>query len=243
MLARVFRMFPILEKRQAQRGGTLSGGEQQMLAIARALMARPRLLLLDEPSLGLAPLIVKQIFAAIKGLNETEGLTVFLVEQNAFHALKLAHRAYVMVNGNIAMTGTGKELLARPKSAPPISKGAIEPMSLFVEDSFWVFLFMTVIIGGGAAFLAGRSLAAKWRPSWMPVAYMIPLGLALRFFHYALFEGDLLSVHYFITDTAVLIAAALLGYRLTRVSQMVNQYPWLYERAGPLTLEANRAPS
>ncbi|MGQ0485447.1 MAG: ABC transporter ATP-binding protein [Hyphomicrobiales bacterium] len=113
--ARVFRMFPILEKRQAQRGGTLSGGEQQMLAIARALMARPRLLLLDEPSLGLAPLIVKQIFAAIRDLNETEGLTVFLVEQNAFHALKLAHRAYVMVNGKIAMAGTGKELLARPE--------------------------------------------------------------------------------------------------------------------------------
>jgi len=113
--ARVFRLFPILEKRQSQRGGTLSGGEQQMLAIARALMARPRLLLLDEPSLGLAPLIVKQIFGTIKDLNEKEGLTVFLVEQNAFHALKLAHRAYVMVNGKIAMTGTGKELLARPE--------------------------------------------------------------------------------------------------------------------------------
>lgn len=114
-LARAFRMFPILEKRQGQRGGTLSGGEQQMLAIARALMARPRLLLLDEPSLGLAPLIVKQIFAAIKQLNETEGLTVFLVEQNAFHALKLAHQAYVMVNGNITMSGTGRELLSRPE--------------------------------------------------------------------------------------------------------------------------------
>jgi branched-chain amino acid transport system ATP-binding protein len=113
--ARVFRMFPILEKRQGQRGGTLSGGEQQMLAIARALMARPRLLLLDEPSLGLAPIIVKQIFAAIKELNETEGLTVFLVEQNAFHALRLAHRAYVMVNGLITMTGTGKELLSKPE--------------------------------------------------------------------------------------------------------------------------------
>lgn len=114
-LGRVFTMFPILEKRRGQRGGTLSGGEQQMLAIARALMARPRLLLLDEPSLGLAPLIVKQIFAAIKDLNQKEGITVFLVEQNAFHALKLAHRAYVMVNGNIAMSGTGKELLARPE--------------------------------------------------------------------------------------------------------------------------------
>jgi branched-chain amino acid transport system ATP-binding protein len=114
-LARAYQMFPILEKRQSQRGGTLSGGEQQMLAIARALMARPRLLLLDEPSLGLAPLIVKQIFAAIKDLNEKEGLTVFLVEQNAFHALKLAHQAYVMVNGKITMSGTGKELLARPE--------------------------------------------------------------------------------------------------------------------------------
>jgi branched-chain amino acid transport system ATP-binding protein len=114
-LSRAFRTFPILEKRQAQRGGTLSGGEQQMLAIARALMARPRLLLLDEPSLGLAPLIVKQIFQVIRELNASQGLTVFLVEQNAFHALRLAHRAYVMVNGRITMSGTGKDLLASPE--------------------------------------------------------------------------------------------------------------------------------
>jgi branched-chain amino acid transport system ATP-binding protein len=114
-LALVFKLFPILEKRQQQRGGTLSGGEQQMLAIARALMARPRLLLLDEPSLGLAPLIVKQIFEAIRDLNRSQGLTVFLVEQNAFHALKLAHRGYVMVNGRITMSGTGKELLSKPE--------------------------------------------------------------------------------------------------------------------------------
>jgi len=114
-LGRVFKLFPILEKRQAQRGGTLSGGEQQMLAIARALMARPQLLLLDEPSLGLAPLIVRQIFEVIRELNAKEGMTVFLVEQNAFHALKLAHRAYVMVNGRITMSGTGRELLAKPE--------------------------------------------------------------------------------------------------------------------------------
>ena len=107
--------FPQLRDRMKQAGGTLSGGEQQMLAIARALMARPRLLLLDEPSLGLAPMIVRQIFDAIRGLNAREKLTVFLVEQNAFHALKLAHRGYVMVNGVITLSGTGKELLERPE--------------------------------------------------------------------------------------------------------------------------------
>jgi branched-chain amino acid transport system ATP-binding protein len=113
-LQHVLAMFPRLGQRLHQRGGTLSGGEQQMLAIARALMSRPRLLLLDEPSLGLAPLIARQIFEAIKALNVKHGLTVFLVEQNAFHALKLAHRGYVMVNGRITLSGTGRELLERP---------------------------------------------------------------------------------------------------------------------------------
>jgi branched-chain amino acid transport system ATP-binding protein len=114
-LTRVLELFPRLKQRLNQRGGTLSGGEQQMLAIGRALMARPRLLLLDEPSLGLAPLIVRQIFDAIRRLNQDDGLTVFLVEQNAYHALKLAHRAYVMVNGKITLAGTGSELLERPE--------------------------------------------------------------------------------------------------------------------------------
>ncbi|WP_151180246.1 ABC transporter ATP-binding protein [Hypericibacter terrae] len=111
-LERIFTLFPILKKRQSQRGGTLSGGEQQMLAIGRALMSRPRLLLLDEPSLGLAPLIVRQIFEVIRDINRTQGMTVFLVEQNAYHALRLAHRGYVMVNGQITMSGSGRELLA-----------------------------------------------------------------------------------------------------------------------------------
>jgi branched-chain amino acid transport system ATP-binding protein len=114
-LEHVAAIFPRLKERLSQRGGTLSGGEQQMLAIARALMSRPKLLLLDEPSLGLAPLIVKQIFKVIADLNAREGLTVFLVEQNAFHALRLAHRAYVMVNGIITLSGTGQELLESPE--------------------------------------------------------------------------------------------------------------------------------
>ncbi len=111
-LARVCTIFPRLRERLHQRGGTLSGGEQQMLAIARALVSRPKLLLLDEPSLGLAPLVVRQIFNVIRDLNRRDGMTVFLVEQNAYHALKLAHRGYVMVNGRITLTGTGQELLA-----------------------------------------------------------------------------------------------------------------------------------
>ena len=111
-LERVFAMFPRLGERREQRGGTLSGGEQQMLAIARALMSRPRLLLLDEPSLGLAPLIVRQIFEAIGRIAREEGVTIFLVEQNAFHALRLADRGYVLANGRVRLSGTGRELLA-----------------------------------------------------------------------------------------------------------------------------------
>jgi branched-chain amino acid transport system ATP-binding protein len=114
-LEQVFTLFPRLKERLAQRGGTLSGGEQQMLAIGRALMSRPRLLLLDEPSLGLAPLIARQIFEAIRTLNRQDGLTVLIVEQNANHALRLAHRGYVMVNGLITLSGSGSELLARPE--------------------------------------------------------------------------------------------------------------------------------
>jgi branched-chain amino acid transport system ATP-binding protein len=114
-LDRVLTLFPRLKERLTQRGGTLSGGEQQMLAIARALMTRPRLLMLDEPSLGLAPLITRQIFDAIRTLNRDDGVTVMIVEQNANHALRLAHRGYVMVNGEITMNGDSADLLQRPE--------------------------------------------------------------------------------------------------------------------------------
>jgi len=114
-IERVYTLFPRLKERHQQRGGTLSGGEQQMLAIGRALMSRPRLLLLDEPSLGLAPLIVKQIFETIRAIARDEGVTIFLVEQNAFHALRLADRGYVLVNGRVKMSGSGAELLANPE--------------------------------------------------------------------------------------------------------------------------------
>ncbi len=111
----VFELFPILADRRNQVGGTLSGGEQQMLAISRALMASPRLLLLDEPSLGLAPIIVQQIFSIIKKINEEQKTTIFLVEQNANLALKTAHRGYVMETGRITQADTTKALLANDK--------------------------------------------------------------------------------------------------------------------------------
>jgi branched-chain amino acid transport system ATP-binding protein len=131
-LETAFTLFPILKQRQGQRGGTLSGGEQQMLAVARALMSRPRLLLLDEPSLGLAPMIVKQIFEVIREINQKRRMTIFLVEQNAFHALKLAHRGYVMTNGRITLSGSGRELLSNAEVRAAYLEGghAREPVGV-----------------------------------------------------------------------------------------------------------------
>ncbi|MBX9926285.1 MAG: ABC transporter ATP-binding protein [Hyphomicrobiaceae bacterium] len=126
-LERVTTMFPRLKERIDQRAGTLSGGEQQMLAIGRALMSRPRLLMLDEPSLGLAPMIVQQIFKVIREVNTHDKLTVFLVEQNAYHALSLADRAYVLVNGRITMSGPGKQLLADPQVRSAYLEGGARP--------------------------------------------------------------------------------------------------------------------
>ena len=110
---KVMEMFPILQERRKQQAGTLSGGEQQMLAIGRALMGNPKMLLLDEPSMGLSPLMTEQVFDAVKVLN-TRGTTVLLVEQNAFDALEISHRAYVMENGTVAREGSSKELMSDP---------------------------------------------------------------------------------------------------------------------------------
>lgn len=124
-LERVFGLFPVLKERVRQRGGTLSGGEQQMLAIGRALMSRPRLLLLDEPSLGLAPMLVKQIFRIIEDINRKEGVTVFLVEQNAHHALAIAHRGYVLVNGRVSMSGPAADLLKNEEVRAAYLEGGV----------------------------------------------------------------------------------------------------------------------
>jgi branched-chain amino acid transport system ATP-binding protein len=113
-IAHIYELFPVLKERRAQRAGSLSGGEQQMLAIGRAMMSKPRLLLLDEPSMGLAPRLVEQIFSVIKRLA-ADGITILVVEQNAFAALATAHRGYVIETGRIALTGTGAELIAEPQ--------------------------------------------------------------------------------------------------------------------------------
>ena len=113
-LEAVHTLFPVLAERRRQLGGTLSGGEQQMLAIGRALLAGPRLLLLDEPSLGLAPLVVRQIFEIIARMNRERGTTILLVEQNAHLALQIAHRGYVLENGRVVLAGTGADLLENP---------------------------------------------------------------------------------------------------------------------------------
>ena len=106
-------------------------------------------------------------------------------------------------------------------------------MSILIEDNILIFLFLTIILGGGAAFMAGRGLAMKWRPVWMPLLAMVPLTLGLRFLHFALFGANLTSLHYLITDFIILAAAAFLGYRMTMAKKMARQYPWLYEQAGP----------
>ena len=163
-------------------------------------MSRPRLLLLDEPSLGLAPMLAKQIFRAIRELNERDRLTVFLVEQNAFHALKLAHRGYVIVNGDDhACRAAGASCCDGRRCARPISKAGGTKRKhdgrIFTPtETLLQIVLVTGLIGGGAAWLAGRAIAQTWRPFWHVVVYMALLGAAVRFVHFALFEATLLSL-------------------------------------------------
>ena len=203
-LDRVLSLFPILEERLTQRGGTLSGGEQQMLAIGRALMSRPRLLMLDEPSLGLAPLITRQIFDAIRQLNRNDGLTVLIVEQNANHALRLAHRGYVMVNGTHHAERNGQRTAAAAGNPRRLSRGRTPLMpQLYAEGSFLHVLFLTFVLGCGCAWAAGRAIALSWRPAWIAAGAMVLIGFALRFLHFALFQEPLLEPVTWIFETSL----------------------------------------
>ena len=193
-------------------------------------MSRPRLLLLDEPSLGLAPLLVKQIFDAIRELNESEKLTVFLVEQNAYHALKLAHRGYVMVNGLITMSGPGRELLKRPEVRAAYlegGRGAEDDVKLYAAETWLQVLLVTGVIGGGAALTDRPRHRPTWRPSGPLIVYILLLCAGVRFLHFALFFGYILSLPSYLVDALFPLAVGSISFRLTRTGQMTQQYPWL----------------
>ena len=240
-LDRVCKLFPVLARRLEQRGGTLSGGEQQMLAIARALMSRPKLLLLDEPSLGLAPLIVKQIFAVIAELNR-QGMTVFLVEQNAFHALEarrpgLRHgqRAHHHERHRQGAAGAARDPGRLSGRRPPVNPGLIAT-SLYEggDNVLWIFLLLTVGIGGAAAYASGKAIAQTWRPFRQVPLYCLLLAAGVRFCHFALFEEPLLSPVSYAVDFLVALLCAAFGFRLVRARQMATQYRWLFTRSGVL---------
>ena len=214
-LERVCTLFPLLQTRIHQRGGTLSGGEQQMLAIGRALMSRPRLAAARRAfSLGLAPLLVKPITSAIRELNERDKLTVFLVEQNAFHALKLAHRGYVIVNGLVTLSGSGRELLERPEvRAAYLEGGKVSGTTRGHERRHepdgrplmpWKILSNVVLVTVAIRRLGGvdgrtDAIAQTWRPLWHIAAYMALLGAAVRFIHFALFDGESVVSDYIVS--------------------------------------------
>ena len=249
-LERVYALFPVLQSRAHQRGGTLSGGEQQMLAIGRALISRPRLLLLDEPSLGLAPLIVRQIFQALRELSTRDGLTIFVVEQNAYHALKLADRGIRdgQRHDHHRRRGQGPAGARRRARGLPRGGRALSWMAAIGTESVPGFLLITLLLGGGAAYLIGRAVARTWRPLLALAAYLVLLDCAVRFIHFALAGDMLIAPGAFVIDLVVLGVLGALGFRVTRASQITRQYPWLYRRSGaagagaPARMPADRDP-
>ena len=229
-LERVFALFPALESRRDQRGGTLSGGEQQMLAIARALMSRPRLLLLDEPSLGLAPMMVKQIFRIIRDINRAMGTAIFLVEQNAFRALPpRAPRLRAGERQNRA-GGHRRATAGESRSAGGLSRGRTRKASMTTGTLGIMLLFCFF------GYMSGQALAENWRPAWQVALYGSLLSVGARVMALLLFGRHLRGP----TEEAIelsLLALMIVGitavaFRLTLARKVPLQYPWLYERRG-----------